>query len=153
MDPFSGSFWTNGNCLSGAVGGPSGDSSGYSSQGCIGFSVSPLIFTVGLDVCVVSTPHGGGIAVTPSGSVGTGFGFNVHAGGGFSNACSPSDYSGPFGQLGGSATGIFGGYGNGFTNFGIPGHGRTIVGGNAGVTAGWGAEAGGGGSETWVFSF
>ena len=153
INPFSGSFWSDGNCLSGAVGGPSGDSSGYSSQACLGGSISPFVFTVSVDVCFVSTPHGGGIAVSGSGSVGPGFGVNLHAGGGFSNACSPSDYAGPFGQVGASATGILGAYGNGFTNAGIPGSGRPIVGGNAGVTAGWGAEAGGGGSQTWVIPF
>jgi len=42
------------------------------------------------------------------------------------------------------------GYGTGFSNAGIPGHGRTVIGGTGGVTAGFGVDAGGGPSETAV---
>jgi RHS repeat-associated protein len=153
VDPFSGSFWTQGNCLSGVAGGPAGNNSGHSSHVCLGGSISPGYFTVGSDLCFVSTPHGSGLALSANGAYGPGFGTTVHAGGGFSNACSPGDYSGPFAQAGGSATGGIGVYANGFTNAPVPGHGRIITGGNGGITGGWGAEVGGGGSETFVLPF
>lgn len=107
-------------------------------------------FSFGGEVCYVSTPGGSGVAITGSATGGLGFGANVHAGAGRSNACTPQEYGGLFGQVSGNATGFIGGYGTGFSNVGIPGHGRTVVGGTGGVTAGLGVDAGGGPSETVV---
>ncbi len=104
----------------------------------------------GGEVCYVSTPGGSGIAATGSVTAGPGFGANVHAGGGASNACRPSEYGGPFAQAGGSAEGLVGGYGNAFTNAPVPGHGNMVVGATGGLTAGFGVEGGAGGSETAV---
>ena len=132
---------------------PSNVCGGGAWQACIGGSVAPGIYTLSLDLCFVSTPHGDGVAVTPSLTFGPGLGGNLHVGVGVSNACTPGDYGGPFGQAGGSATFGVGGYGNAFTNAVIPGHGRTVSGENSGVTFGLGGDVGGGGSQTWVWKF
>jgi RHS repeat-associated protein len=129
------------------------DPTGLAWQGCVGGTVSLGFFSFGGEVCYVSTPGGSGIAATGSVTAGPGFGANVHAGGGASNACRPSEYGGPFAQAGGSAEGIVGGYGNAFTNAPVPGHGRTVVGATGGATAGFGVEGGAGGSETVVVPF
>jgi RHS repeat-associated protein len=129
------------------------DPTGLAWQGCVGGTVSLGFFSFGGEVCYVSTPGGSGIAATGSVTAGPGFGANVHAGGGASNACRPSEYGGPFAQAGGSAEGLVGGYGNAFTNAPVPGHGRTVVGATGGVTAGLGVEGGAGGSETIVVPF
>jgi RHS repeat-associated protein len=128
------------------------DPTGLAWQACVGGTLNLGAFSLGGDVCYVSTPGGSGVAVTGSVGAGAGFGVNVHAGGGVSNACRPSEYGGVFAHAGGSATGLVGGYGNGFTNAPVPGHGRTVTGVTGGVTAGFGAEVGGGLSETEVFS-
>jgi RHS repeat-associated protein len=126
------------------------DPTGLAWQVCVGGSFSIGSVTLGGDACYVSTPGGSGVTLTGSAAGGVGFGFNVHAGAGASNACTPGEYGGVFGQVGGSATGLVGGYGTGFSNVGIPGHNRTVVGGTGGVTVGLGAEAGGGVSDTAV---
>ncbi len=126
------------------------DPTGLSWQGCVGGTLSLGFVSFGGEVCYVSTPGGSGIAATGSVTAGPGFGANVHAGGGASNACRPSEYGGPFAQAGGSAEGLVGGYGNAFTNAPVPGHGNTVVGATGGLTAGFGVEGGAGGSETAV---
>jgi RHS repeat-associated protein len=124
------------------------DPTGLAWQACVGGTLSLGFFSFGGEVCYVSTPGGNGIAATGSVTAGPGFGANVHAGGGTSNACRPSEYSGPFAQAGGSAEDLLGGYGNVFTNAPVPGHGNTVIGATGGLTAGLGVEGGAGGSET-----
>ncbi len=119
------------------------DPSGLSSQICVGASASFGIFTVGGEVCYVSTPGGNGLAGTGSVTVGPGAGGNIHIGVGESNARTPGEYGGPFGQVGGSATFGLGGYTTGFTN-------GTVSGATGGLTYGLNAETGVGGSETVV---
>ncbi|HEX4114354.1 MAG TPA: RHS repeat-associated core domain-containing protein [Solirubrobacteraceae bacterium] len=126
---------------------------GGSGQACAGATVSIGAVTLGGEVCYVHTPHGEGVTLTPSVTVGPGFGANIHAGAGESNACSPSEYGGPFSQLSGSAAaGFMGGYYNRFSNwpFNEGTGGRRVEGWTAGTAAGLGAEAGAGGSYTFT---
>jgi RHS repeat-associated protein len=126
---------------------------GGSGQACVGGSVSIGAVTLGGEVCYVHTPHGEGIAVTPSVTVGPGVGVNIHAGAGESNACRPSEYGGPFSQASGSASGgLTGGYYSRFSSWpfsGVTG-GRRVEGWTAGGAVGLNAEAGVGGSYTFT---
>lgn len=119
-------------------------------QACVGGTGSFGFVTIDLNVCYVSTPGGDGLAGSAGAALGAGFGANVHAGAGVSNACAPSDYSGMFETMGASATSALGGYENGF--IGPSSHG-TIVGETTGITAGYGADVGLGASETGVIPF
>jgi len=125
---------------------------GGSGQACIGGTISYGGVSVGLEGCYVHTPHGEGITITPSATVGPGLGINVHAGAGESNACRPSEYGGPFCQLGGSAEFVTGGYYNRFSSrpFSEVTGSRRVRGWTAGGTVGLGAEAGVGGSYTFT---
>jgi RHS repeat-associated protein len=128
------------------------DPTGLAFQVCVGGTVSLGFVSLEGNVCYVNTPGGEGVAVSGGSSRGPGFGANVHAGAGGSNAHTPSEYGGPFGNVGGSAEAPFGGYASAF--FGPGGSCNAVVaGGTAGVTAGFGAEAGAGPSYTEVFTF
>jgi RHS repeat-associated protein len=126
------------------------DPTGLSWQICVGGTVSVGIVTFGGEACYVSTPGGSGLTGTGSVSLGPGAGANIHIGGGVSNACTPSEYGGPFTQYRGSATYGLGGYGTMFSNAPVHGHGRTVNGVTGGVTYGLNAETGPGVSETGV---
>jgi RHS repeat-associated protein len=127
-----------------------GDPTGRAFQVCVGGTVSVVFFTVEANACYVNTPGGEGLAVSGGASRGPGFGVNVHAGAGGSNAQTPEEYGGPFATAGGSAQAGFGGFAGGFLGEGSCG---VVAGGTAGVSAGVGAEAGVGGSYTEVFPF
>ena len=127
---------------------------GGSGQACIGSSVSIGAVTIGGEACYVHTPHGEGIALTPSITAGPGFGVNVHAGAGESNTCRPSEYGGPFSQASGSASaGLTGGYYNRFSSQPFSQGGRNIEGWTAGGAVGLNAETGVGGSYTFAIPF
>lgn len=125
---------------------------GGSGQACIGGTVSLGGVSVGLEGCYVHTPHGEGIAITPSVTRGPGIGINVHAGAGESNACRVSEYGGLFSQAGGSAELGTGGYYNRFSSrpFSEIEGSRPVRGWTAGGSVGLGAEAGVGGSYTFT---
>ncbi|MHB8576252.1 MAG: DUF6531 domain-containing protein [Dehalococcoidia bacterium] len=126
---------------------------GGSGQACVGGTVSIGAVTLGGEVCYVHTPHGEGVAVTPSVTVGPGIGANIHAGAGESNACRPSEYGGLFSQASGSASvGFTGGYYNRFSSrpFSDVTGGRNVEGWTAGGAVGLNAEAGVGGSYTFT---
>jgi RHS repeat-associated protein len=125
---------------------------GGSGQACIGGTISYGGVSVGLEGCYVHTPHGEGVTITPSVTAGPGIGVNLHAGAGESNACRPSEYGGPFSQLGGSAEFGTGGYYNRFSSrpFSEATGSRPVRGWTAGGTVGLGAEAGVGGSYTFT---
>ncbi len=125
---------------------------GGSGQACIGGTISYGGVSVGLEGCYVHTPHGEGIAITPSVTGGPGLGINVHAGAGESNACHVSEYGGPFSQAGGSAEFGTGGYYNRFSSlpYNKLSGSRSVEGWTAGGSVGLGAEAGVGGSYTFT---
>ncbi len=81
-NPFSGSFWTNGNCLAGAVGGPSGDSSSSSQSGagtegyCVSLNLTYAIANGQVSACVVKTVNGRQVGVTAT----WGYGLGVDSG-------------------------------------------------------------------------
>jgi hypothetical protein len=129
-----------------------GDPTGLAFQVCVGGTVSLGFFTLEANACYVNTPGGEGLAVSGGASQGPGFGVNVHAGAGGSNAQTPEEYGGPFATARGSAQAGFGGYAGAFVGPG--GSCNTVVaGGTAGISAGLGAEAGAGASYTEVFTF
>lgn len=128
------------------------DPSGRAAQICIGGTVSLGLFTVEANACYVTTPNGSGLAVSGGASGGVGFGANVHAGGGFSNAQTPGEYGGPFANVAASAEYGLGGYISGFAGPGGPCE-VVVVGGTAGISAGLGADVGVGGSYTYVIPF
>ena len=125
---------------------------GGSGQACIGGTISYGGVSVGLEGCYVHTPHGEGVTITPSATVGPGIGINVHAGAGESNACHVSEYGGPFSQAGGSAELGTGGYYNRFSSlpYNKLSGSRSVEGWTAGGSVGLGAEAGVGGSYTFA---
>jgi RHS repeat-associated protein len=128
------------------------DPSGLAWQVCVGGTVTFGFFTVEANACYVNTPGGEGLALSAGAAGGPGFAANVHAGVGGSNAQTPGEYGGPFATAGGSAQAGVGGYASGFVG---PG-GRcnvVVAGGTAGVSAGVGAEVGGGASYTEVIPF
>jgi RHS repeat-associated protein len=125
---------------------------GGSGQACLGGTISYGGISVGLEACYVHTPHGEGVAITPSVTAGPGIGVNVHAGAGESNACRPSEYGGLFSQVGGSAelgTGVYYGRFSSFPYNELSGS-RSVEGWTAGGSVGIGAEAGVGGSYTFT---
>ncbi len=129
-----------------------GDPSGRAVQICVGGTVRFGFFSVEGNVCYVSTPGGEGVAISGAASRGPGFGANIHAGAGGSNAQTPEEHGGPFANVGGGAQAGVGGYAGAF--FGPGGSCNTVVaGGTAGVSAGIGAEAGAGASYTEVIPF
>ncbi len=127
------------------------DPRGLAWQICLGGGASLFGVTVEANACYVSTPGRAGVTGSVGASRGPGFGVNVHAGAGGSNAQTPGESGGPFGTIGASAEGPFGGYVNGFAGKGT-GCNPVVVGGTAGLLAGVGAEAGVGGSYTEVLT-
>jgi RHS repeat-associated protein len=128
------------------------DPSGLAWQVCVGGTVSFGFFTVEGNACYVNTPGGEGLALSGGVARGPGLAANVHAGVGGSNAQTPGEYGGPFATAGGSAQAGFGGYASGFVGPGGPCN-VVVAGGTAGVSAGVGAEVGGGASYTEVIPF
>jgi RHS repeat-associated protein len=128
------------------------DPSGLAWQVCVGGTVTFGFFTVEANACYVNTPGGEGLALSGGTAGGPGFAANVHAGVGGSNAQTPGEYGGPFATAGGSAQAGFGGYASGFVGPGGPCN-VVVAGGTAGVSAGVGAEVGGGASYTEVIPF
>ncbi len=127
---------------------------GGSGQACIGATVSIGAVTIGGEGCYMHTPNGEGITLTPSVTAGPGFGANIHAGAGESNACHPSEYGGLFSQASGSASaGFTGGYYNRFSSQPFSTGGRPVEGWTAGGAVGLNAEAGAGGSYTFTIPF
>jgi RHS repeat-associated protein len=126
-----------------------GDPSGLASQYCAGGTLGLGLFTIETNTCIVVTPSGTGITVSAGGSGGVGFGGNIHAGAGASNAQTPEEYGGLFFNAGGSAEYGFGGYFNTFLGPGESCH-LIIFGGTAGPSVGFGADLGMGGSYTFV---
>lgn len=128
------------------------DPSGRAVQICVGGTVSAFGFTLEANACYVNTPGGEALALSGGAARGPGLGANVHAGAGGSNAQTPGEYGGPFVNADGSAQAGFGGYAGGFVG---PGGSCNVavVGGTAGVSAGVGAEVGGGASYTEVIPF
>ncbi len=124
---------------------------GLAWQICVGGSASLFGVTVEANACYVSTPGGAGVTGSVGVSRGPGFGVNVHAGAGGSNAQTPSEYGGPFATAGASAEGPLGGYVNGFAGKGSECN-PVVVGGTAGISVGVGAEVGVGGSYTEVLT-
>jgi RHS repeat-associated protein len=122
------------------------DLSGRAEQVCAGGAVSFWYITVEVNRCYVNTPGGEGGTISGGLSFGPGVGANLHVGAGGSNAQTPGEYDGPFGNWGGSVTPGIGGFVQGFAG---PGECNPIVaGGNGGITVGSGTEVGGGGSIT-----
>ena len=129
-----------------------GDPTGLAWQVCVGGTVSLGLVTFEGNACYVNTPGGSGLAVSGGTAGGLGFGANVHLGAGGSNAQTPAEYGGIFGNVSVSAEGLVGGYTSGFVG---PAQscGAVVAGGTAGVTAGLGVDAGLGGSYTYVVPF
>ena len=133
-----------------------GDPLGLATQECVGPSVNLLVFTIGAEVCYVTTPGGEGVTLSPSIGVGLGIGASFHYGAGESNACTTGEYGGFFSQKGASfSAGLTGGTYTEFSNwpFRLLDGERPVKGWTAGGAVGLNADTGVGGSYSFVWSF